>query len=95
MTNLTLWVLALVEPLLGRILAALGFAVITIAGFDVVITQLKQLVITHLGSVPYAALQLVLLSGIGTAMGMVFGAITTKLVIWQLQNAKKILGKTS
>lgn len=93
MSNLTVWVLALVQPLISRILIALGFSVVTITGFTAVISQLKQLVITHLGSVQAAALQLVLLSGIGVAIGMVFGAITTRLVIWQLQNATRILGK--
>lgn len=93
MTNLSVWVLALIQPILARILLSLGFAVVTIAGFDVVINQLKQLVIQHLGAVPAAALQLVLLAGVGQAMGMIFGAITTRLVIWQLQNSVRVLGK--
>lgn len=93
MSSLTVWVLALVQPLIAKILLALGFSVVTITGFTAVLTQLKQLVLTHLGAVPAAALQLVLLAGVGTAIGMIFGAITTRLVIWQLQNATRILGK--
>jgi hypothetical protein len=33
-----------------------------------------------------------LLAGGGQALGIITGALTTKLLLWQVQNAAKILG---
>ena len=38
------WLLALVQPFIARILTALGFSLVTIAGMEVVIDQVKQAV---------------------------------------------------
>jgi hypothetical protein len=85
----------MVSPLLGRALVSLGFSVVTITGVNVVMDTIKAQLVTHLQSVPAAALQLAMLGGVGTALGMIFGAIATKLAIWQIQNATKILGVNS
>lgn len=89
------WLLGLVQPLIGRILFALGFQVVTIVGFTAVIDELKDLVLQHLGTVPAAGLQMALLAGVGTAIGLIFGAITTRLALWQIQNSVKLLGVAS
>ncbi|GAA3994696.1 hypothetical protein GCM10022279_17870 [Comamonas faecalis] len=86
------WLLALMEPMLARILAALGFSVVTVTGFDLAVNQIKQLVMSQVNSLPMDMLNLFLYAGGGYALGMIFGAVTTKLLLWQIQSATKILG---
>lgn len=90
--NLTSWLIAMVGPVVAKILLTLGFSVVSIVGMDVVLDQIKALLLQHLQAVPAAALQVAMLAGVGEALGMLFGAIATKLVLWQMQNAARILG---
>lgn len=86
------WLIALVTPMVGRVLLALGFQVVTITGVTLAVTQLKSLVLTHLGGLPADMLQLMLLAGVGQGLGMVFGAITFRIAYWQIANSVRILG---
>lgn len=90
--NLGTWLLAMVQPLLGRILASLGFSVITITGMQVAINAVRDQLIGGVNALPADMLNVFLLSGGGVAFGMVMGAVTTRVVIWQIQSATKILG---
>jgi signal transduction protein with GAF and PtsI domain len=86
------WLAGLMAPLAARVLMALGFQVVTITGMAVVVGQLKTMVLSQFGAIPAAYLQLVLLSGVGTALGIIFGAIATRMAIWQIQQGAKIVG---
>lgn len=86
------WLLALVQPIIGRILAALGFSLVTIVGMQVVIDQVKTMVKSGVSSMPSDMLNIFLLAGGGTALGMILGAIATKVMLWQIQSATKLLG---
>lgn len=87
------WLLAMMQPLIGRILAALGFSVVTITGFELVIDQLKNMVRDGINTLPADMLNLFLYAGGGQGLGMILGAITTKLLLWQVQRATQILGR--
>lgn len=86
------WLLSLMQPLLGRILSSLGFSVVTITGFELAVGQVKALVTGGINSLPADMLNLFLYAGGGYGLGMIFGAIATKLLLWQIQSATKILG---
>ena len=43
--NLAVWLLALVQPLLGRILVSLGFSVVTITGFTAAVAVVSLCII--------------------------------------------------
>lgn len=86
------WLLAMVQPLLGRILAALGMSVITITGMTAAINTARDSMIGGINSLPADMLNVFLLGGGGIGFGMIMGAITTRVVIWQIQSATKILG---
>lgn len=86
------WLLALVQPLLARILTTLGFSVVTITGMQAVITQLKEAVMGGVNSLPSDLLNIFLLGGGGVALGAILGAIATKVLLWQIQSATRILG---
>ncbi len=86
------WLLALVQPILGRILAALGFSVVTITGFEVAVNTLKQQLIGSMNGLPSEMLQVVLLGGVGEGLGIITAAIAVRVLLWQVQNATRILG---
>lgn len=86
------WLLSLVRPFIAKVLISLGFSVVTITGMQVVISQVKTLVSNGVNTMPSDMLNIFLLAGGGHALGMIFGAITTKVLLWQIQSATKILG---
>lgn len=87
------WLLSMMQPLLARILTALGFSVVSITGFDLAVGQLKDMVKGGINSLPGDTLNLFLYAGGGYGLGMILGAITTKLLLWQIQSATQILGR--
>ncbi|CAB5680849.1 DUF2523 domain-containing protein [Comamonas aquatica] len=87
------WLLSMMQPLIGRILAALGFSVVTITGFELVIDTVKNMVRDGINTLPADMLNLFLYAGGGQGLGMILGAITTKLLLWQVQRATQILGR--
>lgn len=86
------WLLAMMGPLAARILLTLGFSVVSIVGMEAVISGIKTQLITSLGAVPAAGLNLALLAGSGEALGIIFGAITTRLLLWKITSATRLLG---
>lgn len=93
--NLATFLLALCKPLVGRVLVALGMSVVTITGLAFAMDTLKGLVLSNFGAMPAAGLQISLLAGAGEALGFIFGAITLRLTLWQIQQSTKILGVNS
>lgn len=86
------WLLSLAQPLVAKVLLALGFSIITITGFEIVIGQLKDMVIGGVNALPAEILGLFLLAGGGKALGLIFGAIATKMLLWKITQSTKILG---
>lgn len=87
-----IWLLSMMQPLIAKIMVALGFSLVTITGMDTVIDQVKGLVSSGINSMPADMLNIFLLAGCGKAIGMIFGAIATKVLLWQIQSATRILG---
>lgn len=87
------FLLSLVRPLIGRILLSLGFSVVTVTGMSAVVTQVRDLFISRMNSLPADMLNVFLYAGGGVGFGMIMGAITTRLTIWTIMNGTKILGK--
>lgn len=90
--GLSTWLAAMMAPLVARVLMALGFSVVSIVGVTTVLAQLKSMFIAQAAALPAAGLQIALLGGFGTACGIIFGAVTTRMALWQIQNATKVLG---
>lgn len=90
--NLATFLLAICQPLIGRVLVSLGFSVVTITGFNLVIDQLKDAVVDGVNSLPSQVINVFLLSGGGVGLGMIFGAIATRLVLWQISKSTRVLG---
>lgn len=86
------WLLGMAQPLIAKILLSLGFSVVSIAGLDVIINQIRSSFNTSLNTLPVDMLNVFLLAGGGQALGIVMGAISTKLMLWQITSSTKLLG---
>lgn len=86
------WLAALMQPLAARVLVALGFQVVTIAGTTAAFSQVKQMFVGQMALLPAAGLQLAMLAGAGQAFGIIFGAIAFRIALWQIQNSTRVLG---
>lgn len=88
------FLLALAKPMLAKVLLALGFSVVSIVGVDAALNTVKQMIVGNLNSAG-PILDFALYLWLGKGLGIVFGACATKLALWNIQNATKILGKTN
>jgi hypothetical protein len=70
------FLVAMVGPLLARLLTALGVSLITITGLVVTTTVLKSTMVAALGGVPADGLMLAGLFGIWKCVGLALGSIT-------------------
>lgn len=89
------FVMSLVEPVIGRILTTVGFSVVSITGMQMIFSQLKSNLVGGLHSMPSDMLQLFLIAGGAEGIGILLGAITTKLALWQAQKSVQFLGKSA
>lgn len=86
------FLMSLVEPLFARLLAALGFSVVSIVGLTASIEGLKSQLVSSVNSLPADMLGIFLLGGGGYCLGMILGAIAFRVALWQIRSATKILG---
>lgn len=86
------WLLSLLQPAIGRILTALGFSVVSVVGMQAMLSQLRTQLVSGLGGLSADMFNVFLLAGGGQALGIIMGALTTRVLLWQVQNATRILG---
>lgn len=86
------FLLALVEPMIGRILVTLGLSIVTVTGFQQVVNILQDQLVSSVNALPNNTLQLFLIGGGGIGISMIVAAIAVRVMIWQAMNAKKLLG---
>lgn len=86
--------LSLVQPILARVLLALGFSVVSFVGMDMVMNQVISYAQNAWGGLPASILQLAGLAGIGQALGIIMGAVLTRVMIWQLSRSTRLLGSS-
>ena len=74
------------------VVISLGFSVVTITGMAVAVEAVKTAFTSGINSLPADMLNLFLLAGGGIGCGAILGAITTRILIWNIKNSTKILG---
>lgn len=80
--TLVTFIMGLIGPIAARVLAALSLSLVVLAGLDIAMGTLKTMVVNNLGAMPAATVQLAGLFGIGTCIGLIFGAMTF-VVTWK------------
>lgn len=83
--------LSLVQPIIARILVALGFSLVSFVGMGAVLDQVIAASVGAWGGLPSQMLALAGLAGIGQALGIIMGAVLTRMMIWQLTKATRML----
>lgn len=86
------WLLAMMQPLIAKIMVSLGFSVVSIVGLQAALSGLKSQFTASINSLPADMISLFMIGGGGIACGIIFGAMTTKILLWQIQSATRILG---
>lgn len=89
------WLLAMAQPLAAKIMIGLGLSMVSIVGIDSVMGALKTTLIANINSMPVLWLDFALYLWIGKGIGIIFGAMTTRLALWSIQNATSMLGKSA
>jgi len=82
----------LAAPMAARVIIALGFSVVTLAGAEAVISQLKGLMLSSIGAGESVGIQIAGIAGVWEALGAVFGAITFTVTLFALTKAVRIAG---
>jgi hypothetical protein len=78
-------------PIVKRVLVALGFGVTTYVGLDLAFAGVRNAVVSSYGGLTAEALQIVSMTGIGQAIGIILGAYTAKLSLIALSHFGKLL----
>lgn len=86
------FLLSMVQPLVARVLVALGLSIVTFTGMSAVMDTLTQRAVSAWGGLPASIMQLASLAGIGEALSIIMGAIATRVLIWQLTRSTKMMG---
>lgn len=92
--GLAAFFLALVQPIISRILLALGFSVVTFTGMTAVMSGLASAASAAWGGLAGNMLALAGLAGVGEALSIIMGAVATRVLIWQMTRAVKLMGVT-
>lgn len=95
MNGVGTWLAAMMAPLAGRVLAALGFSVVSIAGVSASIEGIKAILVARMALVPAGILDMMALCGAGEAIGLILGALMFRLALWQVSNVRRVLGVAS
>lgn len=88
--NPAVWVLALVAPLVRRILIALGVGLISYGGLALLATQVRDQVLTNLSGVTGDAYQVVAMSGAFEAVGIMLGALAARAALMAVERFGRI-----
>lgn len=83
---------SLAAPVAARVLLALGFSVVTVAGVAASFSAVKSQITSSLGALPAAVIQLAGLGGAWVGLGLIFGAMTFAVSLWGLTKATSLLG---
>jgi hypothetical protein len=92
MQTVALWLASLLPSLVARVLAALGMGVVTFTGWSVVWGQVRDLIVSNFGGLPSAIAQLAGLAGVDVGLGIILGAITTRVAYVSVASAARIAG---
>jgi len=84
------WIASAVGPLAKRVLSALGIGWITFESLSALVSQAREMVVTFWGQAG-DVLAIAELAGVGTAIGIILGAIVARIAFVQLAKLGRIV----
>lgn len=82
MADFGIYLSAISTPIAKRVLSGLGFGVVSYIGFDALVTNVQNQVISNLGLLAAAPLGVFNLAGGSTVLGIVLGAFATRVTMY-------------
>ncbi|MGC1175769.1 DUF2523 domain-containing protein [Polaromonas sp.] len=92
MDTLTNWLMAMVQPVVVRVMTSLGLSVITFKGVESAFAQARGYVMDAVNSFPASVLSMMGLFGIDTGLALILGAMSFALTLWALRKAFSFFG---
>lgn len=92
MPTLAAFILSMITPVVGRVLVALGFSVVSFVGFDAMFVAVAQQASAAYGSLPSGVLGLASLAGFGEGLSIIFGALATRVALISATALAKRIG---
>lgn len=92
MGNIAAWLAAVLPSLALRLLAALGFGVVTFGGLQAVGDTLRDYLIASWAGLPADVLGIVNLAGAGTALNIILSATMVRVTLTVLSSGTRIIG---
>lgn len=89
---LAVWLLALVGPLVKKVLLALGVGIVSYAGLHLLGSQINAAVLGAWGGVGGSILQILSLAGIPESIGITLGAINARIALIAVNKFGKVAG---
>lgn len=91
MDSLFDWLASAVGPLAKRVLSALGIGWLTFEGLGAMVDQARDAVISAWGGISANVLTVASMAGVGTAIGIVLGAIVARVTFVMLAKLGKVM----
>jgi len=88
---LATFLLSVIGPLALRVLTVLGLGTMTFTGVTAALQGLIDLSVSNWGGISADVLQLVSIAGIPQALGIVVGAMTSRVGLWAAMSATKFV----
>ena len=82
----------LAQPILARVLLALGFSVVTLIGVSSSVSVIIAKLMERLHQIPSEPLQLAGLAGVWDALAIMLASVSFSLAYWAATRAVKIAG---
>lgn len=87
------FLMAMAQPMVAKVLVAIGITITTLTGVTAGYSTLKGYVMNNINQAPAAALQLAALVGVPEGLAMVMGAMTFVIALWTTTSATKMIFK--
>lgn len=91
MANLFLWFLAAVVPLAKRVLISLGIGFVSYTALTAALNAVISQVSSNISSIPYEISSFLAISGLFTAMGIIFGGVMARVSLMAVERFGKVL----
>lgn len=91
MPTIAIWLASLLPSLAARVLASLGFGLVTVAGISVALDAVKDLIVSNLQGAPASIVGLLSMAGIGQAFGILFGGFAFVLAYHTLMAGTRLV----
>jgi hypothetical protein len=84
------WLVSISTPIFKRALIAIGLGTVTYTGVDAVFSAAQNAVLNNYGQMPAAAAQIASMAGVPECIGILLGALSSRLAISTMTRFAKV-----